>query len=261
MKKLLLSILLLALAVSQTNFRNTCQSDSMLPLLATGSINLNPFDTYNNGANKDYYQDLSTAKFQTVDVLGYAFALSGFQTNCGQSYYTLNIDKVFFENQNTRMKIVVDFRNPSTTSTNQGVSKWTQVSFNYLVVSRNFNGLYSTIWASTIEASTLPANINGEIDSVNPIFTNPSPADQCYVYADPNFIFDPSCDVAAGWDNENNPVVGGSYVVHAYIMGFKWNSNRSSTSHLSAGVFAVNPADAAFDSDLGERITGTTPGF
>lgn len=263
MQKLLLSILLLALAVSQTNFKNTCQSDSMLPLLATGSINLNPFDTYNNGANKDYYQDLSTAKFQTVDVLGYAFALSGFQTNCGQNYYTLNIDKVFAENQNTRMKIVVDFRNPSTTSSNTGVTKWTQVSFNYLVVSRNFNGLYSTIWASSIEATSLnlAANINGEIDTVNPIFTNPSPADQCYTYADPNFILDPTCDGTVGWDNENNPVIGGSYVVHAYIMGFKWNSNRSSTSYLSAGVFAVNPADATFDSSAAELIGAAAPTY
>ncbi len=45
MKKLLLSFLLLALAVPQTNFKNTYQSDSMLPLLATGSINLNPFES------------------------------------------------------------------------------------------------------------------------------------------------------------------------------------------------------------------------
>ena len=96
MKIVLAFLLLFSLVLSQTNFNNTCQSSSLLPLLATGSITLNPYDTYNAGANKDYYQDLSFAKFQTTDVLGYSFALTGFSTNCAQSYYTLSIDKVEF---------------------------------------------------------------------------------------------------------------------------------------------------------------------
>lgn len=66
----------------------------MLPRLATGVIHLNPLDTYNAGANKDFYRDLSSALFYTTDVLGYGFALSGFQANCGQDYYTLVIDQV-----------------------------------------------------------------------------------------------------------------------------------------------------------------------
>lgn len=143
-KALLLSLLLVTLVYSQVAFNNTCANNSLIPLLATGSINLNPLDTYNNGANKDYTKDLSLAKFQPVDVLGYAFALSGFQTACGQSFYALVIDKVTFENQNTRMRIVVNFRN-----TNDGtITKWSLVTFTYIVVSRNLNGAYSNIWAT-----------------------------------------------------------------------------------------------------------------
>mgnify|MGYP003417380879 CR=1 FL=1 len=148
-KKLLISVLLLAVVLSQTNFRNTCQNSSLLPLLATGTINLNPLDTYNNGANKDYYQDLSLAQFQTVDVLGYAFALSGFQAPCSQPYYTLVVDKVNFENQNTRMRIVVNYLNPSTFGTSTKITQWNLVTFTYIVVSRNFQGTFSNIWATT----------------------------------------------------------------------------------------------------------------
>ena len=95
-KKVLLLVLLATLTLAQTNFNNSCQTDSMLPLLATGVVNLNPLDTYNAGANKDFYRDLSSAQFQTTDVLGYGFALSGFQANCGQAYYTLIVDQVQF---------------------------------------------------------------------------------------------------------------------------------------------------------------------
>lgn len=94
--KVLIICLLVGLAFTQTNFNSSCQNDSLIPLLATGTINLNPLDTYNNGANKDFYQSLSLAQFSTVDVLGYGFSLSGFQTSCSNSYYTLIIDKVTF---------------------------------------------------------------------------------------------------------------------------------------------------------------------
>jgi hypothetical protein len=93
-KGLILSLLLIGLVLSQTDFKNTCQNSSLLPGIATGVITLNPMDTFNAGANKDYYQDLSVAKFLPIDVLGYAFALSSFQTNCGQNYYALGVDIV-----------------------------------------------------------------------------------------------------------------------------------------------------------------------
>ena len=94
--KVFILCLLIGIAFAQTNFNNTCQNDSLIPNLATGTINLNPLDTYNNGANKDYYQSLALAKFPVVDVLGYGFSLTGFQTSCSNTYYTLIIDKVEF---------------------------------------------------------------------------------------------------------------------------------------------------------------------
>ena len=77
-KGFILCLLLVSLALAQTDFKNTCQSASLINKLATGKINLNPLDTYNQGANKDYYQDLTLNQFSTIDVLGYAFAINGF---------------------------------------------------------------------------------------------------------------------------------------------------------------------------------------
>ena len=67
-KGILLCLLLVCAALAQTDFKNTCQTASLIPKLATGLINLNPLDTYNNGANKDYYKDLSLAQFASIDV-------------------------------------------------------------------------------------------------------------------------------------------------------------------------------------------------
>lgn len=186
--RLLVAILLITTVYSQTNFRNTCQNSSLLPLLATGAVNLNPLDTYNSGANKNYYVDISLAQFQTVDVLGYGFALSGFQANCGQSYYTLVVDKVAFENQNTRMRITVNFLNPSTFATSTVITNWNFVSFTYIVVSRNFQNTFTNIWATTAEIS-LTRNIVGEaIDSYSNRFDGAF-GTSCQVYSDPNLIF------------------------------------------------------------------------
>lgn len=96
MKGQLFCLLLVCAIMAQTDFKNTCQNASLIPKLATGLIYLNPLDTYNNGANKDYYKDISLAGFASIDVLGYGFSLTGFQTSCGNSFYTLIIDKVMF---------------------------------------------------------------------------------------------------------------------------------------------------------------------
>ena len=63
MKGLILFTLLVLLVFGQTDFKNTCQNESLIPKLATGLIHLNPLDTYNGGANKDYYQDLTLNAF------------------------------------------------------------------------------------------------------------------------------------------------------------------------------------------------------
>lgn len=48
------------------------------------------------------------------------------------------------------MRIVVNYR-----TTNPGftpiLTKWTRVSFTYIVVSRSFTGTYSDIWATVVE--------------------------------------------------------------------------------------------------------------
>jgi hypothetical protein len=93
-KAIFLSLLLITNVFAQTDFKNTCQTDSLMNLLATGLITMDLFDSSNGGANKDVYRDLTLAKFGKAEVLGHAFALTGFDGPCGQSYYTLVIDKV-----------------------------------------------------------------------------------------------------------------------------------------------------------------------
>jgi hypothetical protein len=248
-KKLLLCVVLACLVLAQTNFRNSCQSNSMLPLLATGIVHLNPLDTFNAGSNKNYYQDLSTAQFQTTDVLGYGFALSGFQANCAQTFYTLVVDKVDFENQNTRMRLVINFLNPSAVGTSTVITRWNMVTFTYLVVSRNFAGAFSTIWATTAETSITSDIASRDIDQIGSEFQVEPPDDSCAVYTDPNFVFNPAdCVGTAAWSQ----ATGGSLIVHAYIMGFQWNSNRSSTQFLGASVFGVDTKASTFNSQNAE---------
>ena len=170
---MIVCLLLLGLALAQTDFKNTCQTESLIDKLATGLIHLNPLDTYNNGANKDYYQDLAINKFAATDVLGYAFALTGFESSCNNNYYSLVIHKVTFENQNTRMRIVVDFRNPA----DQSVTTWTIVSFTYLVVSRTMSGAYTNIWASVAEIENPTDDTLAAIDTIAAGFrTDPTDA-------------------------------------------------------------------------------------
>ena len=257
-KKLLLCVVLACLVLAQTNFRNSCQSNSMLPLLATGIVHLNPLDTFNAGSNKNYYQDLSTAQFQTTDVLGYGFALSGFQANCAQTYYTLVVDKVEFENQNTRMRLVINFLNPSSVGTSTVITRWNMVTFTYLVVSRNFAGSYSTIWATTAETSIIGDLASSNIDQIGNEF-QVAPSTSCAAYTDPNFVFNPTACVGTSAWGESGAQTGGSLVVHAYIMGFQWNSNRSSTQFLGASVFGVDTRAATFDTQDAELFKKANP--
>lgn len=92
---------------------------------------LNPNDLGSAGANKNYYESLSRGHFKAGDLLGYAFAIAGFETSCSQTYYSLMVDVVEFQNENTKMRIVVDFRNPELNV----LTTWTKVKLTYLVVS------------------------------------------------------------------------------------------------------------------------------
>ena len=258
------SLLFITLALCQTDFKNTCQSKSLLPLLATGSISMDLFDSSNNGANKVAYQDLSFNKFQKTEVLGYAFALTGFEGPCGQSYYTLAVDKVQFENDNSRMRIVVNYRtnNPGITPI---LTTWTRVTFTYIIVSRNFNGAYSDIWATVAEAQGLQiANANTGISASVPIdsyglaFSAAAPPTTCSAYSDPNFNYAPLVDSCYTNSLSNPPTnsVGGRLLIHAYIMGFGWDSSRSTNRFLAVSVFNKNYP--IYD---GASTAGTFPEF
>lgn len=251
--QIILIFAVLTLAYTQINYNNNCQNNSLLPLLATGVANLNPLDTSKVGASKDYYVDLSLAQFTNQDSLGYGFAISGFQASCGQAYYTLIIDKIIFENQNTRMKITINFLNPSTYSISNFVTNWNYVSFTYIIVSKKFQGSYSNIWAMTAEIF-LNRNIDGKpIDSSTNNF-NGKPGTNCQVYSDSNLIFpyNPatltanSCDIGVKWNEKGN---GGQLIFHAYIMGFQWNSNKNTNNFLNASIFATNPSPTIMNSE------------
>jgi hypothetical protein len=54
------------------------------------------------------------------------------------------------------------------------------------------------------------------------------------MYIDPNMAIDPStCDPAILADAAG---LGGTAVIHAYIMGFQWNPAKSATNFLAASV-------------------------
>ena len=237
-KALIACLCIISLTMAQTNFQNTCQSESMFPRLATGLIHLNPLDTYNNGAKKDYYQDLTFNNFTTVDYLGYGFSLTGFETACTNSanFFSLVVDDVVFENQNQRMRVTVDFRDPGSGA----ITSWTLVSFTYIVVSRFFNGAYSDIWASVASISNPPHDTPQAIDLNTGIFGDDlgGAGQTCETYTDP-FYNHP--DATA---NTNCPTAavntagdaGGAVIIHAYIMGFRYNAQQSTTRYLAAGV-------------------------
>ena len=86
------------------------------------------------------------------------------------------MDEVVFENQNTRMRIVVDFRDPGSGA----ITSWTMVSFTYIVVSRFLNGAYTDIWATVASVSNPTNNALMNIDSIAAAYgTDPNPAGSC----------------------------------------------------------------------------------
>lgn len=245
--------LLLALALAQTDFKNTCQSSSLINKLATGRINLNPLDSYNQGANKDYYQDLTLNKFEKIDVLGYAFAISGFEAGCSLNFYSLTIDKVEFRNQNSRMRIVVDFRNPG----NGYITVWTMVSFTYIVVSRNLNGGFSDIWATVAESTATTTGTSNSIDLVGAGYQ--AALSGCKVYVDPNMLYNNAAPACRGTIATADGTAGGSLVVHTYIMGFRYNPVQSTTRYLYAGVNPVSDVVDFNKHEISDSTDTTTP--
>ena len=103
--------------------------------IQTGEIVLNPNDLGAAKNNKNYYEPLTRGKFDKNDWLGTAVALAGFETNCGQSHYSLIVDIAEPQNENTKLKLVIDFRNQAKDS----MTTWTKVKLTYLVASAQRN--------------------------------------------------------------------------------------------------------------------------
>jgi hypothetical protein len=142
------------------------------------------------------------------------------------------------------MRVIVNFKN--TNNNNNGtITFWNLVTFNYIIISRNLNSLnslYSDIWATTAETSTFTPG-NNAIDTIGAAYTQPAPANPtCTIYQDPNYVFTTNCQ--SNQLSSDNPA-GGQQIIHAYIMGFKFNPNKTTTSFLGVGVFnTVDPPTA-----------------
>ena len=92
------------------------------------------------------------------------------------------------------MKMVINFFNPSSVGTSTNVTQWNMVTFTYIVVSRNFAGSYSTIWATTAEAAVTTTIAHLPIDNIASAFQQSvAPTGSCVAYTDPYFSFDAGC--------------------------------------------------------------------
>ena len=138
------------------------------------------------------------------------------------------------------MRIVVDFRNPG----NGYITVWQKVSFTYIVISRNLNGAYSDIWATVGETTTTTTGTDAAIDVIGAGYvsaTTPVGGGDCKVYTDPKVTYDHTatapCDTVIA---KADGTAGGSLVVHAYIMGFRYNPVQSTTRYLYAGVKPIS---------------------
>ncbi len=76
-------------------------------------------------------------------------ALAGFQGSCTQTYFSLVVDKVLFENSNTKMKVTMDYDYIINSTLNtRYTSQWTRVKVTFIVISTQFEG-YPTTTGST----------------------------------------------------------------------------------------------------------------
>jgi hypothetical protein len=138
------------------------------------------------------------------------------------------VSVVKFQNSNTKMSIVVDFRNPNLDK----LTTWTNVQFSYLVVSA---ARYETtplntalIWATNIE-----------VDLTNPVVDTAILKDNFFNHPD-----DPTrcgLTLVAGayqMDTAGCPGAGFDVAVHAYIMGFQFKPISTSTdpNFLAASI-------------------------
>jgi hypothetical protein len=77
---------------------------------------------------------------------------------------------------------------------------------------------------------------------VGAAYQNDATDNVCSVYTDPHFSHDR--DNCGGTTARVDGTAHGEIIIHAYIMGFMWNTARTTESYLNAGVLpqiAVDP--------------------
>lgn len=99
-------------------------------------------------------------------------AIAGFETSCSQSFFSLVVDIVEPQNENTKLKLVIDFRNKAQTV----LTAWTKVKLSYLVASAQrfptgANSAY--IWA-TSQYIDVTGDMTGAAIFTDPIFKGAS---------------------------------------------------------------------------------------
>jgi hypothetical protein len=194
-----------------------CQ-ESRLAKIQTGEIILNPNDLGSAGANKNYYESLSRGAFVASDYLGYAVAIAGLETQCGQKAYSLIVDIVEPQKENTMLKIVVDFRNQDQTV----LTTWTKVKLSYMVTSaqRYVTGVTPStayIWATS---QYYDISLKGAVNSAifnDDIFNSAGPEGCGLTYdaGSNKYQFKTRC-------SEVGPTPTNDVAIHAYIMGFQY---------------------------------------
>ena len=211
-----------------------CQ-ESRLEKIQTGEIVLNPNDLGSAGANKNYYESLSRGKFGATDFLGTAVAIAGFETSCSQTYFSLIVDIVEPQSDNTKLKLVIDFRNKAQTV----LTTWTKVKLSYLVASAQRYGLGDTsayIWATSQYVDLTVAKTDQAI-MTDPIFLGPTLADinqksVCGLKYDPvdkKYFWGGLCDASIASDGVDFDVA-----IHSYIMGFQYEPSTKGANFLAA---------------------------
>ena len=215
-----------------------CQ-ESRLEKIQTGEIVLNPNDLGTAGANKNYYESLSRGKFGATDFLGTAVAIAGFETSCSQTFFSLVVDIVEPQSDNTKLKLVIDFRNKAQTV----LTTWTKVKLSYLVASAQryppgVTPQAAYIWA-TSQYVELTADLTNTAIMTDPIFTGTSFSDiegrsNCglrYDTSSKKYVWGSLCD-----GNTGDSTVDFDVAIHTYIMGFQYEPTVSTNNFLAAEV-------------------------
>lgn len=152
------------------------------------------------------------------------------------------MDIVEPQNENTKLKLVIDFRNKDQTS----MTTWTKVKLSYLVASYSrvaaaaVNEGSTTVRSAPIWATSqyvdLSTAVNNAAVLTDPVLTGTgtiyNDANGCglqYVTATQKWRYGIRCDATRG-----DSVVEYDVAVHTYIMGFHFAPDAAATNNLLA---------------------------